>query len=147
MSGTITKSPNTQQGAAAILEVFAEVYELISWKRPGKLARITSLKKQRDDFVVIARFAQREHQFAFNPHGLQCSWRKYDDKPVTPPQRSTNFIVPLLRPQNLCWRIPNSDAVLLQDCCQPCYKRLIRAGLRKKHLAWQHRLERTNKVD
>jgi hypothetical protein len=44
--------------------------------------------------------------------------RQHHEKPVTPSQRPTNFIVPLLGSDNVSGAVPVFDFVLLENSCE-----------------------------
>src|SRR5437588_570501 len=128
--------PDSEQLAASFGEIAREVDVLKAVQRPGQTLQRTLLEDQRNDALLITALIQCSSQFPFDPHGA-CGCRRNDeDEPVASVQGRADFIMPLLRTNEVDSAEPEGNAVVSQHPGEPMNKPAIARGVRKKNFLW-----------
>lgn len=119
------ETPHRKQLAATCIKVRPKIDELELRQRPREVVRITSLVETGDYSFPITIRLQRVHQFALDPLGFNGVRRQEQHKPVTPLERHSNLIVPLLR---------TADALLTEEDRDTCCGEDLRQASRKREV-------------
>src|SRR6266496_338789 len=90
---------------------------------------VTAAVENWNDPRGISTLFQCEQQLALHPRRPHCGWRENYRKPRTAIQRAADFVMPLLRADNVLLAVPDVDAMRAQNCGEALDEPLIAAGM------------------
>ena len=125
----VSQSPNAQQRSTSVIEVANEIHGLEILKSPRQHGGIAGTLPDRHNPTFIAGTPKRVEQFPPDPFGAGGLRRQNHKKPIAPRERLADFIVPLLRAEEICLAVPYRHSVLAEHLSDSRRESAIVAGM------------------
>ena len=130
----IAYSPNSEQIAAATVEVASEVDHLHPAKCPRQIVERTVLKEEGHNAPVKTILTERIKELAFDPSGTHSIRGQQHEHPIASSQGGADFVVPLLPALNARIAVPIGHPMATQHAYQTLDKHPVASGVRDEGL-------------